>query len=186
MEVLNIHLRELRATRAQVGALIDSLSSPADLLWPRRLWPRMTFDRPLAIGAVGGHGPIRYLVEAYTPGESIRFRFTGPAGFDGFHGYELREVTASTVELRHTLKMRTSGRARLTWPLVYRPLHDALVEDSFATAEASLGLKPNLRPWSPWVRFLRRAISGGRAPAQTNALGGSAHRARAAHASTSR
>lgn len=89
MDVLNIHKRKLEADPTAVGALLDSLSSPEDRLWPRHAWPRMAFDRPLEVGARGGHGPIRYVVEAYTPGQSIRFRFIGPSGFDGFHGYEI-------------------------------------------------------------------------------------------------
>ncbi len=31
--------------------------------------------------------------------------------------------------------MSTHGLAVLSWPLVYRPMHDALIEDSLATAE---------------------------------------------------
>jgi hypothetical protein len=63
----------------------------------------MRFDRPLAVGAIGGHGPIRYVVEAYDPGAMIRFRFTRPAGFDGVHGFTV--VTRDEgVVLRHDLK----------------------------------------------------------------------------------
>ena len=106
----------------------------------------MEFDRPLGVGARGGHGPIRYFIEEYVPGKSIKFRFTGPDGFDGFHGYDRVETTASTVVLRHTLKMTTHGLAILSWPLIYRPMHDALIEDSLATAEASLGQAFRIQP----------------------------------------
>ena len=85
MPVLNIHERIIAAPLDSVGRLIDSLSSPDDRLWPQELWPAMRFDRPLAVGARGGHGPIRYDVAAYAPGRSVRFRFTGPKGFNGFH-----------------------------------------------------------------------------------------------------
>ena len=159
MKVLNVHERELRATRDEVGALIDSLASPADALWPNVAWPRMKFDRPLGVGATGGHGPIRYVVETYAPGWSVTFRFTGPPGFDEFHGYEVVAVSASTVLLRHTLQMTTHRLAVLSWPLVFPPLHDALIEDSLATAEASLGQPPKVQSWSRWVRFLRWAVS---------------------------
>ena len=87
MKVLNIHERKFSASPEKVGALIDSLSSREDTLWPKQAWPRMEFARTLSVGAVGGHGPIRYYVEAYTPGKSIRFRFTRPRGFSGYHGY---------------------------------------------------------------------------------------------------
>jgi len=67
---------------------------------------------------------------------------------------------------RHTLKMTTNGLAVLSWPVVYRPIHDALIEESLATAEASLGREPRIRHWSFWVRFLRWVVSRGKAPAQ--------------------
>lgn len=165
MQVLNVHERTLDALPDEVAPLLDSLASPADRLWPWHSWPRMAFDRPLGIGASGGHGPIRYVVEAYTPGRSIRFRFTGPAGFDGWHGFELSELDNRT-RLRHTLEMRTHGRAALSWPLLYRPLHDALLEDALATAQDSLGLRPDPVPWSARVRLLRWLVTGGRAPRQ--------------------
>ena len=50
MKVLNIHERELEANHERVGALIDSLSSEDDRLWPNHSWPRMKFDRPLTLG----------------------------------------------------------------------------------------------------------------------------------------
>jgi len=126
----------------------------------------MEFDRPLRVGARGGHGPIRSFVEEYVPGASIKFRFAGPTGFDGFHGYQRIKTTADTVVLRHALEMTTHGLAVLSWLVVYRPMHDALIEDSFATAEASLGQAPQITPWSFWVRFLRWVVSHGKARAQ--------------------
>jgi hypothetical protein len=54
----------------------------------------------------------------------------------------------------------------LSWPLIYRPLHDALLEDSLARAQHSLGLSPEIRGWSFWTRLLRRLVSGGKAPPQ--------------------
>jgi hypothetical protein len=114
MEVLNIHERELDADAVQIGALIDTLASKEDLLWPKHIWPHMDFDRSLGVGAKGGHGPIRYFIEEYTPGISIKFRFTGPKGFNGFHGYEIVRCPKQKVVLRHTLKMNTYGPAILS------------------------------------------------------------------------
>jgi hypothetical protein len=122
----------------------------------------MRFDRPLAIGARGGHGPIRYDVDAYEPGRSVRFRFTAPRGFEGFHAYEVDERAGRTI-LRHVLEMRASGAARATWPLVFRPLHDALIEDSLDRAEhAVTGGVARPAHWSAYVRFLRAAFTRGR------------------------
>ena len=89
MKVLNIHERELKADYEQAAKLIDSLSSGDDLIWPNQCWPRMKFDRPLSVGAKGGHGPIGYVVEAYKPGQSIKFCFTSPKGFNGFHKFDV-------------------------------------------------------------------------------------------------
>jgi hypothetical protein len=166
MQVLNVHERELPAEPGEVGALIDSLASQNDRLWPGALWPAMRFDRPLGVGAVGGHGPIRYVVEAYRPGQWVKFRFTDPHGFDGHHWLEVVPGAAHCSLLRHTIRMRVFGPALLSWPLAIRYLHDALLEDALALAQASLGATPLVRPWSPWVKFLRWAMSGGRAGGQ--------------------
>jgi hypothetical protein len=127
----------------------------------------MTLDRPLSVGAVGGHGPVRYTVEAYEQEQSVRFRFTAPRGFIGTHGFEVESLGEGTTRLRHVLEMKTSGWATVTWPLVFRPLHDALIEDSFDRAERSLGLEPHPARWSPWVRLLRWVFSGGKARPQS-------------------
>jgi hypothetical protein len=166
VKIVNVHERELSGSLDRVGALIDSLASSDDRLWPARSWPRVQFDRPLGVGAVGGHGPIRYFVSSYTPGRSIAFEFTGPRGFHGHHGYDVIPSGPSRCRLRHTLEMDTRGPAVLSWPIVFRPLHDALIEDSLAVAEASLGQVPRVRPWPLRVRLLRRVLSGGRARPQ--------------------
>ena len=166
MKVINIHSREYEASAREVGLLLDTLSSRNDLLWPHHLWPRMKFDKPLAVDAAGGHGPIRYRVEKYEPGKLVQFRFTGPSGFDGFHGYEILEKEDGRTGLRQTLKMQTRGLAVLSWPLMYRPLHDALIEDSLTRAEVQLALKPKNSQWSAWVRLLRWIVSRGKAGPQ--------------------
>ena len=166
MKVLNIHERGLDAKPAEVGALLDSLASSQDALWPSHTWPHMKFDRPLEVGAVGGHGPIGYFIEEYIPSQRIRFRFTAPKGFDGYHGYEVISLK-NEVTLRHTLKMTTYGRAIVSWPLLFRPMHDALLEDSLTVAQASLGIAPDVKPWSYWVRLCRWVLSGRKARSQT-------------------
>jgi hypothetical protein len=139
MHVRNVHEREFDLPLATVGEVIDTLASKNDRLWPREAWPPMRFDRPLSVGAVGGHGPVRYSIEEYQPGRLILFRFLGPSGFNGTHRFEVEDQHGRTV-LRHVLEMRAVGRARLSWPLLFRPLHNALIEDGFDRAAASLGV----------------------------------------------
>lgn len=162
MRVLNVHERSLPAAPGAVGALLDGLSSREDALWPAAHWPPLVMDRPLGVGAKGGHGPVRYAVSAYVPGRLVTCRFTAPAGFEGTHGFEIMPAGERGCILRHTLEMNATGPALLSWPLVFRPLHDALLEDCLALAQAALGQPPDIRPWSAWVRVLRWALSGAR------------------------
>lgn len=158
MTVRNVHERVIQATPEKVGALLDTLSSPADRLWPLQRWPAMRLDRSLGSGAAGGHGPIRYTVEEYRPGHCVRFRFTNPRGFRGGHAFVIEPSDVGSTVLRHELIMGVAGTARLTWPLVFRPLHDALIEDALDRASADLdGSKPISR-WTPSVRALRRGL----------------------------
>lgn len=158
--IRNVHRRHIHGDVAGVGALLDSLSAKDDRLWPRHGWPRMRLDQPLGLGAAGGHGPVRYVVAEYEPGQSVKFRFTGPAGFNGHHGFTVMAAGEGRVVLTHELIMTVTGVARLTWPLFYRPLHDSLIEESLDRAEAEMG-RPPLTPSerSPWVRILRSAVS---------------------------
>ena len=87
--VENIHAREFPVDARRLGALIDALGTEEDRLWPRHRWPPMRFDEPMRPGASGGHGPIRYVVESYDPHHTVRFRFTAPAGFMGWHEFEV-------------------------------------------------------------------------------------------------
>jgi len=158
MQVHNVHEREFDLSLASVGSLIDSLASSNDRLWPNDKWPPMRFDRALAVGARGGHGPIRYSIEEYQPSRLVVFRFLAPRGFDGTHRYEVAEQQGRTV-LRHVLEMHATGLARLSWPLLFQPLHDALIEDSLDKAVVSLGnVLRNAARWSISVRVLRHAL----------------------------
>jgi len=85
----NAHRREFRATEDQLGALLDQISGPNDPLWPKH-WPPVVLDRPLGVGAAGGHGPIRYRVVAYQPGRRVVFEFTAPTPLNGTHSFEVR------------------------------------------------------------------------------------------------
>lgn len=177
MKVVNVHRRPLAVPPEKVGALIDQLASPQDALWPSHSWPRMRLDGPLAAGAHGGHGPIRYRVEHVEPGQSVRFRFTGPAGFDGWHALRLLHAGASACVIEHRIEMRLRGRALLSWPLLYRPLHDALIEDAFTQAEASLGLPVQVKPWPASVRLLRALMTWLQTALRPSAVGRGRHAA---------
>ncbi|MFD3688503.1 SRPBCC family protein [Nocardiopsis sp. NPDC058631] len=172
MDVYNLHERHLPVAPGQVGALLDSLAAGSDdLLWPRGDWPPMRLDRPLAVGARGGHGPVRYTVEEYVPGHHVRFRFRAPRGFDGFHEFTVHPTPSGGTALRHLLAMRGRGPARLTWPLAFRTLHDALLEDCLDRAERVLtGTVAAPARWGRRTRLLRRLFgtpgraTTGRAP----------------------
>jgi len=56
--------RELDADPIQVGALIDSLASRQNGLWPVHLWPRLEFDRLLGVGVKGGDDPFGTIIQA--------------------------------------------------------------------------------------------------------------------------
>ncbi|MFE1167965.1 DUF2867 domain-containing protein [Nocardiopsis sp. NPDC058789] len=154
--VHNTHQREIHAPAEAVAGLLGTLGGAEDLLWPSPAWMPMRLDRPLGVGADGGHGPIRYRVSAYEPGRRIRFAFRPPTRFDGTHAFEVRPLGEDRALLRHTVTGRPRGLMRLLWPLAVRPLHDALIEDLFDNAERAVSARsPRPARWSPWVRVLR-------------------------------
>lgn len=162
MTVVNVHARRFALDcLPRLRGLLDGLSQRNDPLWPHEVWPAMRFDRPLSVGADGGHGPVRYAVAQYTPGHQIVFRFKAPSGFDGTHRFEVLQH-AEDVELRHTLRMEVTGPAVLSWPLAFRPMHDALLEDCMAKAQIAMGDPPQVVPWPLPVRLLRFLIAHGR------------------------
>jgi hypothetical protein len=155
MKIVNVHQRLLHASPERVAALIATLGQPNDQLWPRTGFPRMVLDGPLAVGAKGGHGPIRYTVEACEPG-FVAFRFRSAKGW---HAFEVLEGTAHHCVLEHRMELEVSGLALLRWLLVIRPLHDACLEELLSQAQASLGVIPRIIPRSPYVSLLLRWFS---------------------------
>lgn len=155
----NVHERELHAPAERVGALLDGLAGPGDRLWPGDRWPVMRLDRPLGVGARGGHGFIRYSVEEHRPGERVVFRFADrgglSAGLQGTHRLEVEPVDGDRTILRHVIDARCRGTMRLKWPLVIEPLHDALLEDALDKAALAVGDPPRNARYSTWVNFLR-------------------------------
>ena len=156
--VRNVHSRRFPAPVAEAEALLDTLGTPADRLWPGEDWPPIAFDRPLAPGLTAGHGPVRYVVESFDR-RSIRFRFTQPRGIRGHHEFRVAE-TGDGCELSHVLAGQSCGLSRLSWPLFWRPLHDAVLEQLLDRAE--LALTGHVRAparWSPYVRLVRATQS---------------------------
>ena len=155
--VRNVHGRVMAADFEQVGALVDSLAARDDRLWPRERWPAMRLHRGLEIGSDGGHGPVRYAVARREPGRLVAFAFTPRFPIAGEHRYEVLPAPVDGgALLRHTLEGTPRGWLRLGWPLCFRWLHDALIEDSLDRAEAELAATPwQPRPLPAHVRALR-------------------------------
>jgi len=158
MLVENVHGRTFPVECGRVGELIDGLATREDPLWPHERWPAMRFDRALGVGATGGHGPVRYHVTEYEPAHRIRFTFIRPRGLHGYHEWEVRPARAG-CELRHVLAADTTGLTVVSWPLVWRPMHDALIEDALDKAARNLGAAVEAAPWTWHVRALRRAAT---------------------------
>ena len=159
MRIRNVHERRLAVPGSDVASLIDGLAGADDRLWPHDKWPSMRFDRPLEVGAIGGHGPVRYRVSEYTPGQRIAFQFRKneglTRGFDGGHCFDVEERGGQSV-LRHVVEADSPLPAYLRWLFLVGPLHDALLEDALDRAVIATGgqlAEPSA--WSPWVKLLR-------------------------------
>lgn len=167
----NVHERIVPATPEEVWALVETLATPRDQLWPRDPWPRMKLDKGLTVGSRGGHDSVRYCVERIEPGRSVVFRFESPTGLDGSHRFEV-VPEGSTTRVRHTIEATPTGTMRVAWPMFVRWLHDALIEDGFDNAEAALSNEPlQQRGHSTYVRQLTRTLMPHR-PDRTGARAG--------------
>jgi hypothetical protein len=170
MRVQTRHARSLYATPEQVGRLVAALGSDRDVLWPADRWPgtELAFDRPLGVGARGGHGAIRYAVEAYEPGRLVRFRFEPGQGLDGTHGFEIVPQRHGCTRLQHTLDVRLCGLARLLRPLLLG-MHDTLIRQLLDNAERATGREVERpTPMPAWMRRLN-AVEARLAPSRARA-----------------
>ena len=159
MKVLNTHQRILNQPKNKVVAFLETLSTENDKIWPKEKWPPMKFNDGIKVGAKGGHGPIRYSVETYNPNELIQFRFSKPHGFNGFHKFEIHELSKNKTEVKHTIDMNTVGKGTLIWILGVRSLHNALIEDGFDKLENNFLEHKKSTKWNFWVKFLRKQIA---------------------------
>ncbi len=159
MHVHNVHSRDLAAPSGEVGAVLDSLGSEDDRLWPIERWPAMPFrlEGPLAVGANSGHGSVPYSVEDYEPGRRVVFRFPPGLGMEGTHRFEIESLGPDRTRLIHTLECTVKPKLLALWPIV-RGYHDALLEDVLDKAESSVtGHRPQPQPWPAWLRLANGA-----------------------------
>lgn len=156
MNVVNTHKRVINQSKSEVAVLFKTLSTKNDKVWPKKYWPAMRFKDGLKVGAKGGHGIIRYVVEDYVLNELIVFKFLKPKGFNGIHKLEIQEIDANTTEVKHSIIMKTEGvLATLQWAFIIRWLHDALIENAFDTIENNFLNVDRFTKWSFWVRIWR-------------------------------
>lgn len=157
--IRNVHQRQLRAGASDVGVLLQELASDNDRLWPHDRWPAMKLSNGVIEGSTGGHGFVRYSVETVAH-DRVTFRFDESIGLRGTHGFELEESPDGGCVLRHVLDGKSLGPMKIGWPLVVRPLHDALVEDGLDNAVRELdGEAVEKRRLTRRVRAVRRGIS---------------------------
>jgi len=135
--VHNVHERALPAPAAEVGRLLDRIGAADDPLWPAG-WAPARFDRPLAVGADGGHGVVRYHVTGYQPGRSVELTFHPVTGLIGKHTLEVEDRGPHACVLRHRLDARPVGRMRLLWPAIVRVCHDTVLEHLLDNAERAV------------------------------------------------
>jgi hypothetical protein len=155
--VLDRHERVIEAPAEVVGALLDRLSADDDPVFPTPAWQAMTFDRPLGVGARGGHGRVRYSVTEYEPGRRVRFAFTPPDS--GFHEMTVEPMGERRCRVRHVLETRPRGVHRVLWPTVVRPVHDSMVEEILDNIEhVATGGVAHPVTWSPRLRLLNRLL----------------------------
>lgn len=162
MRVSNVHERTVRTEKAVAREVFESLATKRDRLWPRKLWPPIRLNAPKEKMGAGGHGPIRYRVAGHEVGRKTTFTFEQSGlsrGMVGAHFFELLETAGGEFTARHEIAVDLRWPAILLWPLLIRPLHDALVEDAFDNFErATTNQVSSPNRHSAYVRFLRRLV----------------------------
>lgn len=162
MKVSNVHERVVPCSRQEAHEIVGTFGTLTDRMYPFDRWPNMYLEGapgPTAVGSVFNRGAARLVITQFENGERIRYswRFLKPAGFDGSHTGTVEDLGDGRMMFRSVIDMRTrSTTATLLWLFVMRPLHDAVVQDSFDKLERELGRTPPPRAWSLWVRMLRR------------------------------
>lgn len=157
--IYNVHQREIAAPVTVVGEILDTVGSADDRLWAGDIWVAepVVFDRPLGVGAAGGHGPIRYSVVEYEPGRRAVFEFAPDSGLSGTHRFELQELGPDRCRLTHVLEAETSRWMRPLVPILIG-WHDAMVETAMDRAEREATGSLERRTRIPiWLRIVNGA-----------------------------
>lgn len=177
--IRNVHAREIAAPAAVVGEILDTLGSADDRLWATDIWVAepVAFDRPLGVGADGGHGSIRYSVAEYEPGRRIVFEFSPDGGLSGTHSFELEAIERGRCRLTHLLEAETSRSMRPIVPILIG-WHDAMVETALDRAELEATGSLERRTRIPrWLRIVNATeIAVGRALGRFPPAGGDSER----------
>ena len=119
----------------------------------------MRLSNGLTEGSTGGHGFVRYSVVEVNR-HHVVFRFDERIGLRGTHAFEVHESPNGGCILRHVLEGDSLGLMRIAWPLIVRPLHNALVEDGLDNAVRQLdGEHVETRDLSRRVKLLRQGLS---------------------------
>jgi hypothetical protein len=158
-KIENVHAREIQAPVSLVGGILDTLGSPVDRVWASDIWlaEPVVLDRPLGVGADGGHGSIRYSVVEYEPGRRIVFRFSPGGGLSGSHGFEVEAAGPDQTRITHFLDAQTSLWMRPLVPILIG-WHDAMVETAFDRVQLeATGSLQRRTPIPRWLRMANRA-----------------------------
>jgi Protein of unknown function (DUF3995) len=161
--IQNLHVREIEASASVVGDILDTLGSPDDRVWASEIWVAepVVFDRPLGVGADGGHGSIRYSVVEYERGKRVVFRFSPGGGLSGTHRFELEPLQPERTRITHFLEAQTSRWMRPLVPILIG-WHDAMVETAFDRVEreatGSLERRTTIPRWLRIVNGIEIAI----------------------------
>lgn len=159
--IRNVHSRSTVGPISMAKGLLATLGSSDDAVWPADRWDPIRLDRGLRPGSRGGHGPIRYTVQA-ADDRSVWFGFDEQAGIRGGHGLAITPAEDGRVVWTHTLEIERPPR--LVTHLIVA-LHDALLEDLLDQVEAvSAGRPLARRRFRPEVATRRLLVGWLEAP----------------------